>query len=135
MTPRRVLIESPYAADTGAGIEANLAYARLCLRDSLSRGEAPFARHIVYTQCLNDNLELERTMGIRAGLTWGSCAGASCVYTDRGISKGMQMGIDDAIAAGRPIEYRTLPVDISARRPAAITATERQAAVTGWSKM
>lgn len=43
---RLVIVESPYAGD----IEANVAYARRCLRDSLARGEAPIASHLLYTQ-------------------------------------------------------------------------------------
>ena len=43
---RLVIVESPYAGD----IEANVAYARACLGDCLSRGEAPFACHLLYTQ-------------------------------------------------------------------------------------
>lgn len=42
---RRVIIESPYAGN----VEANATYLRRCLRDSLLRGEAPFASHAIYT--------------------------------------------------------------------------------------
>jgi hypothetical protein len=43
---RRVIIESPYSGD----VETNVAYARAALRDCLSRGEAPLASHLLYTQ-------------------------------------------------------------------------------------
>ena len=107
-TLRRVIIESPYAARTAAGIEANIAYARAAVHDSLSRGEAPLVSHLLYTQVFNDNVETERTTGIRAGLAWGSAADATIVYTDRGISRGMEIGIDAAKRANRVIEYREL---------------------------
>ena len=42
----RVILESPYAGD----IERNVKYARMAVRDSLSRGEAPIASHLLYTQ-------------------------------------------------------------------------------------
>jgi hypothetical protein len=103
-TMRRVIIESPYAGD----IDANVAYARRCVRDSLSRGEAPSASHLIYTQVFDDNIQSERTMGIRAGLAWGGAADATIVYTDRGISRGMEIGIDAAKRANRVIEYREL---------------------------
>jgi hypothetical protein len=105
---RRILIESPYHADTPAGIATNLEYARCCIRDSLLRGEAPLASHLIYPLVFDDNIQTERTMGIRAGLAWGAVADATVVYQDHGISAGMQMGIDDAVAAGRPVEYRQL---------------------------
>lgn len=103
---RRVIIESPYAGD----VEANVAYARRCVRDSLSRGEAPIASHLLYTQpdILNDDVPSERRWGIDAGLAWMRSAEASIVYTDRGISVGMRHGIAAAEMAGVPVEYRSI---------------------------
>jgi hypothetical protein len=104
--PRLVILESPYAGD----VEANVAYARRCLRDSLLRGEAPIASHLLYTQpnVLDDNVPAERRQGIDAGLAWRRVAEASVVYTDRGISTGMQYGIAAAEQAGIPVEYRSI---------------------------
>ena len=36
-------LESPYAGD----VAANVAYARRCLADSVARGEAPLATHLL----------------------------------------------------------------------------------------
>lgn len=104
---RRVILESPYAGD----IEANVDYARAAMRDSLLRGEAPIASHLLYTQpgVLNDTLSEERSLGIQAGLSWGAEADATVVYTDRGISRGMEYGIKRAKMESRPVEYRSLP--------------------------
>ncbi len=101
-----VIVESPYAGD----IERNVKYARACLHDCLSRGEAPFASHLLYTQpgVLDDNVPEERKRGIEAGLAWGEKAGKTVVYIDYGITKGMEMGIERAKNAGRPVEYRRL---------------------------
>jgi hypothetical protein len=103
---RLVILESPYAGD----IEENVAYARACLRDSLLRGEAPIASHLLYTQkgVLDDNDAAERQHGIDAGLAWLAVASASVVYVDRGISRGMQYGIEAARKVGIPIELRRL---------------------------
>ena len=49
---RLVIIESPYAGD----IEANVVSARACVRDSLSRGEAPIASHLLYRVRLRASL-------------------------------------------------------------------------------
>jgi hypothetical protein len=104
---RLVFIESPYAGD----VERNLRYARAAMRDCLTRGEAPFASHCLYTQpgVLDDNVISERALGIGAGQAWGDKADATVVYDDMGVSPGMQYGIDRAIKAGRPIEYRKIP--------------------------
>ena len=99
-----VIIESPYAGD----VEANVEYARRCVRDSLARGEAPIASHLLYTQpgVLDDDIPAERQWGIDAGLAWRRVAEKTVVYTDRGISRGMEYGIAAAEDAGIPVEYR-----------------------------
>ena len=101
-----VIIESPFAGD----VEANIVYARACVRDSLFRNEAPIASHLLYTQkgILDDTIPDERTMGIVAGLAWGKFAELSAVYVDRGISNGMKLGIDRALQQGRKVEYRSI---------------------------
>lgn len=103
---RRVIVETPYAGS----IEHNLRYLRACLNDSLRRGEAPYASHGLYTQpgVLRDEVPEERTAGIHAGFAWRDVADATIVYTDLGISKGMQYGIDHAVQNGKPVEYRTI---------------------------
>lgn len=102
----KVIIESPYAGD----IEKNVKYARACVRDSLLRGEAPLASHLLYTQpgILDDNIPEERQHGIDAGLEWKSLVGKTVVYTDLGITPGMEYGITIAEEAGIDIEYRRL---------------------------
>lgn len=109
---RRVILESPFAGQ----IERNVRYARACLRDSLLRGEAPIASHLLYTQpgVLDDDVPEERKQGIDAGLAWREAAEASVVYQDFGISSGMRYGIKAAEAAGRPVEFRSLPAEVLA---------------------
>lgn len=101
-----VIIESPYAGD----VDRNVAYARACVRDSLSRGEAPIASHLLYTQpgILRDGIPEERKWGIEAGLAWGRVAEATVVYVDHGVSEGMQKGIDRADGEGREVIRRRL---------------------------
>jgi hypothetical protein len=103
-----VVIESPYRGNTSWNTEANLAYARECMRDSLSRGEAPFASHLLYTQVLDDAVPEDREIGIRAGQSWGRHAELTAVYADRGISEGMAAGIADAQRVGRAVETRSI---------------------------
>lgn len=101
-----VILESPYAGN----IDENIAYARSAVRDSLLRGEAPFASHLLYTQegILNDDIPVEREHGINAGLSWGKAATKTVVYIDKGISSGMEYGIQKAKSEGREIEFRSL---------------------------
>lgn len=101
---RLVVIESPYAGD----VDRNTRYLRACMRDSLARGEAPFASHMLYTGVLDDQAQDERDLGIACGLAWGRWASASIVYEDFGISGGMKIGIERATSEGRVVEYRRL---------------------------
>jgi hypothetical protein len=65
---------------------------------------------LLYTQpgILRDEVAEERQWGIDAGLAWRGKADATVVYTDRGISRGMEYGIAAAVEAGNPVEYRSL---------------------------
>lgn len=103
---RRVIIETPYAGD----VVRNLRYLRACMRDCLNKGDAPFASYGLYTQegVLDDTVPAEREHGIAAGFEWRKVAEATVVYTDLGISGGMQYGIAHAESLGQQIEYRSL---------------------------
>lgn len=103
---RLVIVESPYAGD----LDTNVTYARRAMYDCLSRGEAPLASHLLYTQpgVLDDAVALERSLGIAAGFAWGNHADAICVYVDLGISNGMALGMVRALLQGQRIEFRTL---------------------------
>lgn len=97
-----VIIESPYAAKNPngsldhIGIEINVEYARACMRDALLRGEAPYASHLLYTQpgVLRDDVPDDRELGITSGFEFRRVADVIAVYTDLGISPGMQRAID-----------------------------------------
>lgn len=104
------IIETPYSGD----VEANTAYARACLLDSLRRGEAPIASHLLHTQVLDDMQPDERSLGIEAGVAWYRVATKCVVYTDRGISGGMKMGIAGAMQHGVAVEYRSIEARVAA---------------------
>lgn len=99
-----IILESPYAGN----VEFNVEYAKLCMKDALKRNEAPMVSHLLYTQCLDDKDPIERILGIQAGLSFKKVVSKTVVYTDLGISAGMQLGIDDAIKNNREIEYRKI---------------------------
>jgi hypothetical protein len=107
---RRVIIESPYAAPTPEGIARNIRYVRAAMRDCLLRSESPFASHALYTLpgVLRDEVPEDRKRGMEAGWAWIAVADMTVVYTDLGMSKGMEAGIALAKEQGRPIEMRQL---------------------------
>ena len=103
---KRVILESPYAGN----LERNINYARMCVRDSLHRGEAPIASHLLYTQegILDDNIESERSLGIDAGLAWKEVADKHVFYVDYGYSKGMLYAKEYATTNNIEIEERKI---------------------------
>ncbi len=112
-----VILETPYAAIPGdpvRTIEYHLRYLRTCMWDAIvNHGEAPLASHGLYTQpgVLRDEDPKERELGIQAGFAWRAVAKKTVIYTDLGISRGMQYGIDHAKKLGHEIEFRTLHED------------------------
>jgi len=105
--PLPVILESPYSGN----VDLNTRYARACLKDSLSRNEAPIASHLLYTQegVLDDNNPEDRKLGIEAGLAWCHLAERTVVYIDLGITEGMTEGIERAESFNKVIITRSLP--------------------------
>lgn len=113
--PKFTIIESPYRGD----LIVNIQYARRALRDSIQRGEVPFASHLLYTQALCDDVPAERALGmslgsdllrvIAAGIKAGTGTARCAVYDDLGVSDGMKLGIEAAAKLGLPVEFRKVP--------------------------
>ena len=100
----RVIIESPFAGD----VERNKAYALQCLADSLARGEAPIAFHLLYPEVLDDLNAAERKIGIERSFEWQQVAEVIAVYVDHGITAGMQQAIGMAQERGLTVIKRRL---------------------------
>lgn len=108
----RVQIESPFfVKDNKQETRNNIKYARECMYECLKRGYSPFASHLLYTQCLDDNFIEDRELGINAGLEFLEVVDFSLVYIDRGISEGMKLGIEEANKKGIPVYYKLLGDD------------------------
>ena len=106
-TPMKlVIIESPFAGN----IKENIKYAKLCVRNSLLKGESPIASHLLYTQegILNDDIPDERKLGIDAGLAWKRVANIHAFYIDKGISQGMKYAMKYSTQNNIPIEFRSI---------------------------
>ena len=100
----RTIVESPYRGE----VARNKAYLDRCLLDSLNRGESPIASHKIWPSILDDeNLE-QRERGIEAGLAWVQVADLMVVYTDHGISSGMENSMSRARLHKIPIELREI---------------------------
>jgi hypothetical protein len=115
----RVVLESPFRPMGDSEEQRifsalmNRLYLRLALYDSLSRGEAPFASHAIYTQALDDAVGSERSWGIKSGFAWGECASRFVVYEDLGVTPGMIQGMSFAEGEDIPVERRQMFKDHS----------------------
>lgn len=78
------------------------------MKDCLARGEAPFASHLLYTQCLDDTNPEERRLGMEAGFVWRTPETKTVVYLDYGTSGGMARGIHNAHKKGSLVELRKI---------------------------
>lgn len=107
--PKRVIIESPYRATPYYTEEQHRLYLLHCMEDSIKRGEAPFASHLLLPEILDDDCIVERSVGIRCGYAWGIHAHAIAVYQDFGLSQGMRDAIKYYNNLEKPIEWRKLP--------------------------
>ncbi len=123
---RRVVIESPLRAKDAVHYEINREYARACMADSIERGEAPFAGHLLYDQpgILDDTVKEQRRVGILAHLLWAMQADVCVLYEDLGISDGMQEGRLRALNEEILVEHRMLPPPVMARLRARWDSTE-----------
>ncbi len=101
---RLVAILSPFAGQQRKNIE----YARRAMLDSLKRGEAPYASHLLYPQVLNDLRTKDREMGMEVGRAWMERADAAIVYADLGLSEGMLRDLEGARLAGLEVEVRMI---------------------------
>lgn len=107
-----IVIESPLSGD----FKRNIRYARLCALDCLiNHNEAPYASHLIYTQCLDDEIPEQRKLGMEAGFLWALVATKRVVYQDLGVSGGMKLGVEKGQENGQTIEYRSLPKNLMAR--------------------
>jgi len=100
----RVIIESPYGGD----VQKNIEYARACLKDSIQRGEAPIASHLLYTQegVLDDDVPQERELGVGLGFQWLDVCDMHVFYLDLGWSKGMIKAYELSLSRGKRRPYK-----------------------------
>ena len=59
-----VYIASPYSGD----VERNVAFAKAACRYAMNQGVTPIASHLLYPQMLDDNIPVERELGLLFGL-------------------------------------------------------------------
>jgi hypothetical protein len=105
-------------------LRQNIVYARLALLNSLLRGEAPLASHLLYTQVWSEKPEL-RANGIKAGVEMHQRVDQVALYVDLGVSGGMKAARDNAQLISVELSTRAIldltagqdPRDVLAKKP------------------
>lgn len=88
-----------------------LDFAWQCWRDSLSRGEYALMPAGVFTHYQPPGTQF--TAALEAHLAWWGEATALVVYADLGVTDAMRVAMCAALAAGIPVECRSLRPDVS----------------------
>lgn len=101
-----IMLESPYWNNDKRILTRNIAYAKLCMKDSANRGEAPFASHLLYTQVLSDANKKEREAGLKMAYAWMKKSDLVVFYCDYGMSNGMILAYNKAKLFKIPYERR-----------------------------
>lgn len=83
-------------------------YLAHCIKDSLSRNEAPYAPHAFLHKYLSDTTRDTRQRALDIGLKYLVVCQLLAIYSDYGISEGMQNEMDYAKANNVPINIRKL---------------------------
>lgn len=106
----RVILESPFAGKTPEEAAMNEQYLNAALGHCVRQGESPYTSHALLTRpgVLDDSDPEERRMGIEAGFKWRAVAEKTVFYGDRGISRGMLLGLEHSIDHGIPVTFRSL---------------------------
>jgi hypothetical protein len=105
----RVILQSPYATPDPIRMATNMRYARAAMLDSVGRGESPFMAHLLFSQVLDDMAVGQREQAFDLAFSWYASADSVAVYTDLGISEGMERGIGHAKSLGLKVDERTVP--------------------------
>ena len=97
----RIFVCSPYAGD----VAGNVARARRYTQQVIAQGHAPFAPHLLYPQCLDDDDPQQREAGIACGLAFLRVCDEVWVFGSN-ITAGMRVEIECARQSGIPVIYR-----------------------------
>lgn len=97
---------SPYHAGSEKILKRNIEYAKELTREILLRGDAAITVHLYMTQCLSEENEKERNIGLTAGMDILRRCDGIIVGEKFGISEGMSKEIRCAKDGNMTIEYR-----------------------------
>lgn len=105
---KKAYICSPYRADSEDILKRNIEYAKHLTKLALDDGYAPITPHLYLTQCLDDTIESERSIGLAAGVELLKTCDIIIVGVDYGITAGMRLELAAAYENGIHESYFSL---------------------------
>ncbi len=107
----KIILESPFSNSDQRKFNDNYFYLCVCARKMMldkNREVSPLFFHALYTQFLHDDVESERNLGLVRSFEYHSDASSKVYAIDRGITKGMVLGAEDALKKGIDIKLYTV---------------------------
>ena len=105
----KIILESPFANANPQKFNDNYFYLCVSARKMMIEDDnAPLFFHALYTQFLHDNIQEERNLGLFKSFEFHSDADNKTYAIDRGISKGMILGAEDALKKGMDVKFYTV---------------------------
>ena len=108
----RALILAPYDLEN----TTHVVYMERVFKDSLERGEAPFAAHIFYSIYLDYDDIRERAIGSTFTTMWIKAADVVAVYTDYSRSVEMEIGVKEAVMYNKVVAFRSIGMNPQVHR-------------------
>lgn len=105
----KIILESPFANENKKKFNDNYLYLCTSARKMMIDDDnAPLFFHALYTQFLHDDIQEERNLGLFKSFHYHTSADNKTYAIDRGISKGMILGAEDAIEKNMEIKFYTV---------------------------
>lgn len=105
---KTAILVTPFMSEDPAMASRAYRYAMRAVQDSIRRGEAPMATHAFFYESLSYKNPVERDIGLQCQLSWLKRAELVVVYTDGGITPGMQTIINSGEIKNKRMEYRSI---------------------------
>ncbi len=96
---RKVYVASKYSGDVNANVTAAIGYCRRVIRE----GYMPIASHLLYPQMLDDNIPVERELGLLFGLALLRMCDEVWVFGT--VTSGVASEIEEAKKLKKQIRY------------------------------
>ena len=110
----KVIIESPFKNSDKKILSENLIYLNMVARQLATKNNlSPLFFHGFYTHFLNDHCDTERALGLNLSFMHHKGIDTRIITVDRGISKGMILGMETGLKHGGSPSFFSFDPDLN----------------------